>query len=103
MALQLMQDVPMSLSDVHFLCPFDYEEFAKQLGANITYTSVDQDWGHGDRLIVDFRKRLTNAMGDKDLPANVDRLLDWLNKTIPYASHTEFSGANIIYELTFEA
>ena len=32
MTLQLLFDVPMSLSDLHFLCPFDFEEFCEGKG-----------------------------------------------------------------------
>ena len=101
MTLQLLFDIPMSLSDLHFLCPFDYEDFAKNLGANVTYSSVDQDWGHGPRLIEDFDNRLRNALRDKGMTGDVDRLLKWLERTLDYTAETEFSGANLIYDLKF--
>ena len=103
MALQLLLEVPMSLSDTHFLCPFDFEEYAKKLGAHLSYRSIDQDWGHGERLIVDFQKRLKNAFKDKGLDANTERFLNWLSKTVNYTTYSEFSGANIVYEFAFEA
>ena len=101
MALQLLFDVPMSLSDRHFLCPFDFEDFADKLGARIDYLSVDQDWGHGERLIEDFDKRLRNALRDRGLDGNVDRFMTWLGRTIDRNAYTEFSGANIVYEFFF--
>lgn len=102
MALQLLFDVPMSKSDVHFLCPFDFEEFSEKLGANLTYKSSDQDWGHGEKLIIDFKKRLVNALRDAGMKGNVERLMTWLNKTLPYKNYTDFSGAVIIYTLSFD-
>ena len=101
MALQLLFDVPMSLSDRHFLCPFDFEDFADKLGARIDYLSVDQDWGHGERLIEDFDKRLRSALRDRGLDGNVDRFMTWLGRTIDRNAYTEFSGANIVYEFFF--
>jgi SAM-dependent methyltransferase len=101
MALQLLLDVPMSLSDLHFLCPFDFEQYAQLLGAQLTYASVDQDWGHGKRLIIDLDKRLRNAFRDRGLPANVDRFIDWLSHTLKYTSYTQFSGCNVIYKFMF--
>lgn len=103
MTLQLLFDVPMSLSDLHFLCPFDYQDFAAALGAELSYASVDQDWGHGARLIEDFDTRLRSALSDKGLEGDVDRLLRWLERTLDYTAPTESSGANVIYELRFEA
>jgi 2-polyprenyl-3-methyl-5-hydroxy-6-metoxy-1,4-benzoquinol methylase len=101
MTLQMLFDIPMSLSDLHFLCPFDYEDYAKTLGAKVAYKSVDQDWGHGARTIEDFDKRLRNALRDKGMEGDVDRLLKWLERTLDYTAPTEFSGANVIYDLEF--
>jgi len=103
MTLQMLFDIPMSLSDLHFLCPFDYEDYAKSLGAELSYTSVDQDWGHGPRLIEDFDNRLRNALRDKGMEGDVDRLLRWLERTLDYTASTDFSGANLIYDLQFAA
>ncbi len=103
MTLALLFDVPMSLSDVHFLCPFNFKIFAQELGADLTFSSVDQDWGHGERLLVDFNKRLRNALRDAGLDTqNVDKFLNWLSKTIEYTSYTSFSGADIVYEFCFK-
>ena len=101
MALQLLFDVPMSLSDRHFLCPFDLAAFAAKLGAEIDYVSVDQDWGHGQKLIEDFDKRLRNALRDRGLDGDVDRFIAWLEKTTDHAAYTDLSGANIVYDLRF--
>ena len=103
MTLQLLFDVPMSLSDRHFLCPFDFEAFATELGARMDFVSVDQDWGHGPRLIEDFDRRLRNALRDRGLDADVDRFMAWLTQTITHNAYTEFSGANIVYEFAFDA
>ena len=101
MALHLLLGVPMSLTDLHFISPFDMSEWAKELGAQMDYVSVDQDWGHGQRLIADFEKRLPNALSDKGLVGDVNRYLDWLRKTLDYQSYNDFSGATIVYNLQF--
>jgi len=101
MTLQLLFDVPMSKSDVHFLCPFDFEKFAAKLDAQLTYKSCFQDWGHGERLIIDFKKRLKNALRDAGMKGHVEKLISWLKKTLPYKNYTDFSGANIVYILSF--
>lgn len=101
MALQKLLDVPMSLTDLHFICPFDMEEWASELGGKLNYESVDQDWGHGQRLLTDYKKRLKNALEDKGLKADVPSFIKWLEKTLDYRVDTGFSGATIIYKLTF--
>ncbi|MDD4869632.1 MAG: class I SAM-dependent methyltransferase [Kiritimatiellae bacterium] len=101
MTLQLLFKVPMSLSDLHFLCPADFEEFAKAHGYDLVMKSCDQDWGGGERLLVDFRKRLPNALRDAGMDASgVDHLMAWLARTLPYQPTHEYSGANIVYKLT---
>jgi SAM-dependent methyltransferase len=101
MTLQLLFEVPMSLSDLHFLCPFDFEEFARKSGCEITVKSTDQDWAAGDRLLIDFQKRLPNALADAGLPPEgVSRLLEWLKKAAPYFQTNEFSGANVAYKIS---
>lgn len=100
MALQLLLDVPMSLSDLHFLCPFDFETFAKKEGMRLTYESCDHDWASGGLTITDFKKRLTNALRDAQLDnTNVDRFLAWLEQAVRYYRPETWSGANVVYRL----
>ena len=101
MALQLLLDVPMSLSDLHFLCPFDFEQFAKKNDYALEYRSTDFDWASGERTIIDFNKRLRNALGDADMDnSKVDRFLEWFQKALPYHLHDESSGTTIAYKLS---
>lgn len=102
MALVKLFDVPMSLSDIHYICPFNMEEWAQELGASLEYESVDQDWGHGHRLLTDFEKRLTNALKDAGMRADVSGFLAWLRNTTEYQAFTGFSGATIVYQLSFK-
>jgi len=97
MALQYLFDIPMSLTDVHFLCPFDFEDFAKELGMKVRFITIEQDWACGQKLIQDFKKRLPNACRDKGIEANVDRFIDWLEKAIRYPLISDWSGAVAIY------
>ncbi|MGX9728406.1 MAG: class I SAM-dependent methyltransferase [Candidatus Electronema sp. VV] len=99
MTLQLLFDVPMSLTDLHFLCPFDFEQFAKKNGYDIEFHSTDQDWGSGERLLIDFQKRLPNALRDVGMDGSkVSRLLAWIEKAVRYQPRTEVSGATFAYK-----
>ncbi|MBN1385104.1 MAG: methyltransferase domain-containing protein [Elusimicrobia bacterium] len=101
MTLQLLFKVPMSLTDVHFLCPFDFEEIAEKLGMALSYKSCEQSWGGGQKLIIDFKKRLVNALRDAKMKADIKSLITWLEKAVRYSNYTEYSGASIVYRLFF--
>ena len=100
MALKLLLDVPMSLSDLHYLCPFDFEAFAEEENMALTYESTHHAWGGGGLTIVDFKKRLTNALRDAGFDnSRVDLFLDWLEKAVGYYRPEVFSGATVAYRL----
>jgi SAM-dependent methyltransferase len=103
MTLQTLFAVPMSLTDIHFLCPFNFEDFARSKGYDLEFRSTDQDWGAGERLLLDFKKRLPNALRDAGLDSSkVAALLAWLEKTTRYQTQTEYSGATIAYKIRKE-
>ncbi len=100
MTLQLLFDVPMSLTDIHFICPFDMQEYAFQNKLTLDLRSTDLDWASGDRLITDFNKRLRNALRDAGMTADkVEAFLEWLAKAAPYHRHDQFSGATVAYRM----
>jgi len=100
MTLQLLFDVPMSLTDIHFLCPFDFEDFCSTNGYELQLRSAHQNWGAGERMIIDFNKRLRMALKDAGQDnTGVDRLLDWLSKASRYHQTDEFSGAVVVYKI----
>jgi len=101
MTLQLLFDIPMSLTDLHFLCPFDFENFSKEKGYSMEFRSIDQDRASGERLVIDFQKRLPNALKDAGMDnSKVDRLLEWLSQATPYQQRDEFSGATVAYKMS---
>lgn len=101
MTLQLLFDVPMSLTDQHFLCPFDFENYAKANGLSLAFRSIDQEKGCGERLVIDLQKRLKNALEDAGMDnSKVDRLLEWLAQASQYHHRDEFSGATVAYRLS---
>jgi len=100
MTLQLLFEVPMSLTDLHFLCPFDFERFAEDNNMLLEFKSTNQDWGAGQRTISDFNKRLPNALKDAGMDTDgVDRLLGWLQKAVRYHQRCNYSGAVVTYKL----
>jgi len=86
MALALLLDVPMSISDLHFIHPWHIKGWASALGMNAELvTTVDRNWAYGSRLLKDFDKRLHNALGDAKLPTDkVDNYLKCLSNLVQY-------------------
>lgn len=100
MTLQLLFKVPMSLTDLHFIYPCDFEDFCKKYSYNLEYKSVEQNWGNGEKIIMDFAKRLPKALQDVGLEGNVEALLNWVKKVLRYQEINNNSGAIIIYKVT---
>lgn len=101
MTLQLLFDIPMSLTDLHFLCPFDFENYAEANGLTLELRSTDQEKGSGERLVIDLQKRLRNALKDAGMDnSKVDRLLEWVAQAAQYYQQDEFSGATVAYKLS---
>jgi 2-polyprenyl-3-methyl-5-hydroxy-6-metoxy-1,4-benzoquinol methylase len=96
MALATLLEVPMSLSDIHFIHPWQMKKWALDLGMTAELvTTVDRDWGYGPRLMRDYEKRLRNAMRDANLPTDkIDNYLDYLDKLVKHFS-TETPGAGL--------
>lgn len=102
MTLQLLFNVPMSLSDIHFLSPFDFEEIAENNGLQLKWTTFAHDRVYGEKLIVDMRKRLKNALRDAGMEnSRVDILMEWLSKVISIDNlHNNYNGGKGFYVLS---
>ena len=99
MTLSLLFDVPMSLTDLHFLDIEDFKKYCTKNNLHIEWRSIHHDWAAGKGLINDFQKRLVNALRDAELPNhNVGKLLKWLEESSPYFTKTEDTGAEVIYK-----
>ena len=98
MTLQLLLEVPMSLSDLHFLSPFDMEDFAIRLGLKCKWRTFRFGQAHGEDMINDLRKRITNALRDAKLDnSNVEIILDWFAKAAQYQKEEKHNGAKALY------
>lgn len=105
MSLALLLDVPMSLTDRHFISPFDIEAWLVDTPMQLKRVQpFDYDRANGAQMLTDMKKRLTNALRDANLPNDkVDRALDWLGKVVEYENRTtpgRFGGSNALYVIT---
>lgn len=100
MTLQVLLEVPMSLTDKHFICPFDMEKWSQELGLECCWRTFRHGQAHGEDLVLDFRKRLTNALRDANLDnSRVDRFLYWLDRSRRYDADSVSNGAKALYRL----
>jgi ubiquinone biosynthesis O-methyltransferase len=101
MTLQILFRVPMSLSDVHFITPYEMEVWCNESGFEIIEWKTfrfSQAWGHG--MTIDMKKRLTNALHDAHMDnSRVDELLEWMERATKYEMPAIHNGAKNYFRL----
>lgn len=102
MTLQLLLNVPMSLTDLHFFSPFDFIDIAERNHLALEWTTFAHDRVYNpEKLVHDMRKRLTNALRDAKLDnSRVEIMLEWLVKALTIDNQpTRINGAKGFYVL----
>lgn len=106
MPLLHLFDAPITLVDLHYFTPLDFENFAKKLQMKLSWRTFDRSWSHGDILIEDFKKRLPNVLRDAKLPNDkkkIDSFIKWIaNYVIPLNHELPHSGATGLYVFSFK-
>ena len=96
-------DAKITLADIHFFTPIEFEKWAKQLGMNLKWKTVEQEWGHGEKCISDFKRRLPNVVRDSKLRTDqkhIDQFIKWLDAHMaPIEQNTKHGGAVGLYHL----
>ena len=92
---------PITLADLHYLTPLNFEEWAKELSMNLEWSTVDREWGGGMKMVEDFKRRLPNVARDagwKIPQERIDELLSWLeNYSVPFMGDAKQEGAVGVY------
>lgn len=100
-ALRFLFNAPVTLADLHYLTPVEFEKWAKRLRADLQWRTFDQDWGHGRRMLADFERRLPAILRDMGLRKNtqsVTPFISWLREhMLPFDHQSDFSGATGLY------
>ena len=106
MPLLFLFDAPITLADLHYFTPIDFENFSKKLEMYLSWKTFDNSWSHGDILIEDFKKRLPNVLHDSNLPNNkkkINLLIKWIQNNINKLNHDlPHSGATGLYKLSIK-
>ena len=97
---------PITLADLHYFTPIDFQNFAKKMGMKLTWKTFDRSWSHGDVLISDFKKRLPKVLRDARLPSNekqIDSFIQWIKTNIDSLNNDlPHSGATGLYVFSFK-
>jgi len=101
--LKYLFDAKITLADIHFMTPLEFEAWAKKLRMKLTWKTVEHEWAHGKKCISDFERRLSNVMRDSKLPTDERKILDfiaWLEThMLPIEQNTTYGGAVGLYHL----
>jgi len=85
LTLWYLFEAPITLVDLHYFTPIDFENFAKKVEMKLFWKTFDKSWGHGDILVQDFKRRIPNVLRDAKLPNNkkqINSFIKWINTNI---------------------
>lgn len=101
--LRMLFDARITLADIHFFTPLEFEMFARKLGMTLAWKTVEQSWGHGEKCIDDLRRRLPNVVRDSKLRVpqrKIDEFIAWLQAHIvTFEKDAKHTGAVALYHL----
>lgn len=100
MTLAILFDVKMSLTDKHFICPFNFENYCQHRDYYLEYKSTYLERAAGEDTIIDYNKRLRNALKEYNIEKEkIDKLLNWLLNSVKYFTHNDATGAMVAYKI----
>jgi len=93
----------MSKTDLHFINPWEVQQFCDEKGYRLSYTSIEKSWASGPKMIEDLRQRIPLALRDGNIAFKQDQLekfLTWLESaSYGMRRHDSYDGAVIIYRI----
>lgn len=91
----------MSKTDLHFLSPWNFEEFCKRYGYALEWRSCDYDWANGQKMVDDLMQRLPLALADGKIPfdnTHMAEFLQWLKIAAQWSPLA--MGATAVYRVS---
>ena len=99
--LRFLFNAPITLADLHYLTPIEFENWAKKLNMKLSWKTFDFEWAQGEKLIKDFTRRLPNVlrdMGVKNKEKDVANFIKWIKDHVLTLRHDDaWSGATGLY------
>ena len=90
--LRMLLDAKMSLTDLHYFLPDDFQAFCEAHTYHGRFMSTDMSWASADECITDFQDRLPKALPDVP-PENIENFLAYMDRMLKYANRDDLSGA----------
>lgn len=94
-------NAPITLADLHYQTPIDFENYANKLNMKLKWRTIDKSWGNGKIMIDDLKKRMPNVLKDANLPRNkknISHLINWLETNVASLDNSlPHSGATGLY------
>ena len=105
MTLSKLFNVPMSLTDLQFLSPFDFERWLMGTGHELTkVVCFDYDRANGTLMLKDLERRLTNALRDAGMANDrVPELMAWFADVVSFHQRNGepgLGGRNALYRIS---
>ena len=101
MTLKYLCDARITLADLHYFTPVDFETWAKVLRMHLSWKTVDHEWGQGHKLLKDFERRLPsirNEIPEKISETGIGGFIDWIaDRVLPLETSTAHGGAVGVY------
>ena len=104
LTLYYLFNAPITLADLHYLTPIEFEKWAGKMNMKIKWKTIDKSWGHGEILVKDFKRRIPNVLKDSNLQVskkNISNLINWIQSHV-VTMHNDLphSGATGLYVLS---
>jgi 2-polyprenyl-3-methyl-5-hydroxy-6-metoxy-1,4-benzoquinol methylase len=101
LTLRFLFHARITLVDLHYFTPMEFMAWAKKLGMKLAWRTVDQSWGHGEKLVRDFERRLPNVARDSRLPTDgkkIKEFVKWIEThVLPLEKDAPHTGAIGVY------
>lgn len=101
LTLYYLFNAPITLADLHYFTPIDFQKFAKKLKMKLRWKTIDRAWSQGDVMIKDLEKRLPKILDDSKLPydkKNIEFFIRWIKTNIVTLNNDlPHSGATGVY------
>lgn len=101
--LRFLFNAPITLADLHYLTPIEFELWAKKLKMKLAWKTFDFEWSQGEKLLKDFKRRLPNVLRDIGVTGKereIKNFIQWTKKHILTLRHdSKWSGATGLYIL----
>jgi hypothetical protein len=94
----------MSLTDIHFFLPDDFEQWNLKIDEDnicrerykIEMKSCDYSWAAGDEMIADLKERIPKAMDFRPpRTEHIEKLMDFAQRQAQLTQLGPLSGANL--------